>query len=137
MEVGKENIRMVVLRTEKEIKAVRSRKQRMEEEEAEVYMEYRSKKLSQQEYVRFKMEQEDNRRELEKQEKELEDKQKELEKTKEKYLRAVSSLLKLKKGEELTTELVDALVEKIYLYPGKRIEVQFRYVNEMLEGVVG
>ena len=130
MEVGKENIRMVVLRTEKEIKAVRSRKQRMEEEEAEVYMEYRSKKLSQQEYVRFKMEQEDNRRELEKQEKELE-------KTKEKYLRAVSSLLKLKKGEELTTELVDALVEKIYLYPGKRIEVQFRYVNEMLEGVVG
>ena len=71
------------------------------------------------------------------QEKELEDKQKELEKTNEKYLRAVRSLLKLKKGEELTTELVDALVEKIYLYPGKRIEVQFRYVNGMLEGVVG
>lgn len=148
MEAGKEQMRMAVLRAEKEIKAVRSRRQRMEGEEAGVYIDYRSGKLSQKEYVRYKMEQEDRRRELEKQEKELEDKQKELEKTKEKYLRAVRSLLKIKrrlvlqdgllinKGEELTAELVDALVEKIYLYPGKRIEVQLKYVNEMLEGVV-
>ena len=43
----------------------------------------------------------------------------------------------MKNGEEMTMALVDTLIEKIYVYPGKRIEVQFRYVNEMLEGVVG
>lgn len=148
-EAGKEQIRLSVLQAEKEIKAVRGRRQRMEEEEADIYVDYRSGKLSQKEYAGFLMERKNSRSELEREEKELEDKRKELEKNKERYFKAVRSLLKTecrparqsvlskKKGEELTAALVDAFVEKIYLYPGKRIEVRFRYVNEMLKGVSG
>ena len=54
-----------------------------------------------------------------------------------KHRPAMQDGLLKKKGEELTVELVDALIEKLYVYPGKRVEMQFRYVNEMLEGVVG
>ena len=43
----------------------------------------------------------------------------------------------MKNEEELSMERMDAFVEKIFVYPGKRVEVQFRYVNEMLEGVAG
>ncbi len=56
-------------------------------------------------------------------------------KVQEKYLKAIRFLFKMKNGENLTMELVDALIERIYVYPGKRIEVQFQYVNEILEGV--
>ena len=38
--------------------------------------------------------------------------------------------------KELTKDMIEALISKIYVYPGKRIEVQFNYTNEMLEGVV-
>lgn len=136
MEAGREQMRTAVLQTEKEIKVIRDKMQRMKAEEAGIYMDYREGKLPQEKYVEFKMKQEEHLSELDKQTEELEEKQKRLEKAKEKYLKAVSSLLKLKKGEDLTTELVDSLIEKIYVYPGKRIEVQFSYVNEMLEGVV-
>ncbi len=54
----------------------------------------------------------------------------------ERYLLAVRSLAKLKSGKELTAGTVSALIEKIYVYPGKRVEIFFRYTNEMLEGVV-
>lgn len=136
IEAGREQMRTTVLQTEKEIKAIRDRIQRMKEEGAGIYMDYREGKLPQEKYVGFKMKQEEHLSGLDKQTAELEEKQKRLEKAEEKYLKAVSSLLKLKKGEDLTTELVDSLIEKIYVYPGKRIEVQFSYVNEMLEGVV-
>lgn len=148
MEVGREPMRTAAFRTEKELKEVHGRLQRIEEEEEGMYKDYREGKLSRKEYVRFKMEREDSRRKLEKLAEELEKKRKSLERVQEKYLKAVRSLLKIKHrpamqdglwkkmGEELTAELVDALIEKIYVYPGKRILVLFRYANEMLEGVV-
>lgn len=117
------------------IKVMDNRAQRMREEETSTYMSYRDGKLSQKEYVNFKLGHENRMRELEKQAEELAQKRKSLEKVEGKYLNAVKSLLKLKEGEDLTAELVEALVEKVYVYPGKRFAVQFRYVNEMLERV--
>ncbi len=73
-------------------------------------------------------------RELERQEKDLEEKRKGMEKVQERYLKAVRSMLKLKNTGELTMEMVDSLIEKIHVYPGKRIEAELRYTNEMLEG---
>ena len=52
----------------------------------------------------------------------------------ERYLKAVRSMMKLKDTGELATEMVDSLIEKIHVYPGKRIEAELRYMNEMLEG---
>lgn len=138
IEAGKEQMKAAAFRLEKELKAVRGRMRRMEAEEAGAYRDYREGRLTRKEFISFKMGQEDNRRELEKQAEELEGKKKELEKAQEKYSKDIRSLRLLKKeGEELTAELVDALIEKIYVYPGKRLEIQLRYMNEMLEGVVG
>lgn len=52
------------------------------------------------------------------------------------YLKAIRSLTGLKSGGKLTADMAGALIEKIYVYPGKRVEILFCYTNEMLEGVV-
>ena len=50
-------------------------------------------------------------------------------------MRAVRSLIRLKSGDALTRELVEALIEKIYVYPGKRVEIVFTYGDIHREGV--
>ena len=137
IEAGKAQLNEARIRVEKGIKAVQNRAQKKRAEEEGIYMDYKEGKMLQKEYVDFKMKQAEHLQELEKREGELKRKQKEIEKVQEKYLKVIRSLLKMKNGEEMTMALVDTLIEKIYVYPGKRIEVQFRYVNEMLEGVVG
>lgn len=134
VEVGKEQIGSTIARSEKEREDLRRRAARMEERGTEAYMAYREGKMSQKEYVSIKIEQEERLRELKKQEEELEERRKGMEKVGERYVKAVRFLLKLKDTGELTTEMVDSLVEKIHVYPGKRIEVKLRYTNKMLEG---
>lgn len=51
------------------------------------------------------------------------------------YLAAIKALLKLKDGKEFTKDMVEAFIEKIYVYPEKRIEVLFTVMAEYLEGV--
>lgn len=108
----------------------------MKEEERRKYMAYREGKIPQKEYVAYKMKQENRRKDMEKRREELEADRKDLSIVADKYLGAIRSLLKLKSGKELTKDMIEALISKIYVYPGKRIEVQFNYTNEMLEGVV-
>ncbi len=133
MEAGKEQINGAITRSEKKREDLRRREVRLEEENTEAYMAYREGKMPQKEYVSFKMEQEARLQELEKQEKELEEKQKSMKKVRERYLKAARSMLKLKDAGELTLEMVDSLIGKIHVYPGKRVEVELRYANEMLE----
>ena len=134
VEAGKEQIGSAIARSEKEREELRRRVLRLEEESTDAYMAYRDGKMPQKEYVGFKMEQEERLRELKKQEKGLEESRRGMEKVQEKYLRAVRSLLKLKDTGELTTEMVDSLIEKIHVYPGKRVEAKLRYTNEMRDG---
>ena len=137
VEAGKDQINVARIRVKKEIKVIRNKVQKLKAEEADIYIGYKEGKLPRKEYVDFKMKQAEYLQELEKETGELKKKQMEIDKVQEKYLKAIRSLLKMKNGENLTMEFVDSWIEKIYVYPGKRIEVQFRYVNEMLEGVVG
>ncbi len=134
MEAGKEQINSAIARSEKEREDLRRRIRQAEEKDTEFYVAYREGKMSQKEYVSFKLEQDVRLRALERQEKDLEEKQKGMEKVRERYLKAVRSMLKLKDTGELTMEMVDSLIEKIHVYPGKRIEAELRYTNEMLEG---
>ena len=134
MEAGKEQIGNAIACSEKEREDLRRRIRQAEEKDTEAYVDYREGKMPQKEYVSFKLEQDVRLQELERQEKELEEKQKGMEKVRERYLKAVRSMLKLKDAGELTMEMVDSLIEKIYVYLGKRIEAELRYTNEMLEG---
>ena len=52
-----------------------------------------------------------------------------------KYMAAIKALLKLKSGKELTKDMIEAFISKIYVYPSKRIEVIFTYTADCMEGV--
>lgn len=136
MEKGKEQIHNSITDTGKEIKSIQAAAGRLEAEEYRVYMDYRDGKMKQKEYIAVKKQYEEQRRKLDGQEKELKDRLKALEKVHGRYLKAVRSLTGLKSGGKLTADMAGALIEKIYVYPGKRVEILFRYTNEMLKGVV-
>lgn len=105
-------------------------------EERTKYMQYREGIICQSEYVAYKMQQESRLKDLNRQKEELETYRKNLDKVSGKYLAATRALIRLKSGKELTKEMIESLIERIFVYPGKRIEVRFQYTNELLEGVL-
>jgi len=106
------------------------------EDERTKYMEYREGTILQSEYVAYKMKQEGRIRDLNRQKEELEADRKNMDTMSRKYHAVVRTLLCLKSGGELTKEMIETLFQKIYVYPGKKIEVQFAYMNELLEGIL-
>lgn len=135
MEYGKERITEAVKKAERRLCETEAKIGRFREEEGNVYMDYRAGKMLQKDYVSFKMKKEDRLEELRKQQQEREKEKKALEKLETKYLAAIKALLKLKSGKELTKDVVEAFIEKIYVYPGKRIEVLFTVTADSMEGV--
>ena len=115
------------------IKSIERKIERCQEEEGNIYMKYRLGNITQKEYVSFKM---NNTNEMESLENQKKEKEKEvilLEKLSIKYVAAIKALIKLKSGKELTKEMVEAFISKIYLYPGKRIEVVFSFTSDCVE----
>lgn len=106
------------------------------EDERTKYMEYRADIIPQSEYVAYKMQQEGRLMDLNRRKEELETDRKNLDTVSGKYLSAARALLRLKSGRELTKEMIESLIRKIHVYPGKRVEVEFAYTNELLEGVL-
>lgn len=107
----------------------------LSEEEGEKYMTYRTGKLAQEEYVRYRLWKDERLKELQKQKSQYLEKMRNLERKGEIYLKAVRSLAKLKSQKVLTKDLVEALIEKIYVYPSKRVDVVFTYSDAMMKGV--
>ena len=99
------------------------------------YMDYRSGKIPQKEYVAFKMRQADILEDLRKQQESQQQEIRALDKLSGKYMAAIKALLKLKSGKELTKDMIEAFISKIYVYPGKRIEVIFTFTADCMEGV--
>ena len=135
-EVVKEQLRTAgtvvdtkIRKTEREIVSAK-------EDERTKYVEYREGIIPQSEYVAYKMRQEGRLKDLSRQREELEAERKNLNTVSGKYLAAARALLRLKSGRELTREMVESLIRRIYVYPGKRIDVEFAYTNELLEGVL-
>lgn len=136
VELGKEKLHQMALDTEKNIKDLESAIQRAKGEEGQLYVQYHEGLMQQKEYIAHKLKQNDRVKKLQDKRTELFDRLKGLRKAEEKYLRAIKSLMKLKKGDDLTTELINDLIKRIDVYPGKRIEVQFQFTNKILEGVI-
>lgn len=121
---------------EQSLHAVVCTKLRLAEEESGKYMAYRMGNLSQKDYVEYKMCKENRLRDLEKQESSFKEQEVSLERGGETYLKAVRALIKLKNEQVLTRELIESLIDKIYVYPGKRVEVLFAYSDALMEGRV-
>lgn len=135
MEYGNERILDAAKKAEASLRETGGKIRRFHEEESSIYMDYRAGKIPQREYVDYKMRQEDRLADLRKIEKEQTKEIKSLEKLSGKYLLSIKSLLKLKSGKELTKDMMEALISKIYVYPGKRIEVLFTFTADCMEGV--
>ena len=118
---------------EQSLHAVVCTKLRLAEEESGKYMAYRMGNLSQKDYVEYKMCKENRLRDLEKQESSFKEQEVSLERDGETYLKAVRALIKLKNEQVLTRELIETLIDKIYVYPGKRVEVLFTYSDALVE----
>lgn len=135
MEYGKERIAEAEKRAEARVRETEGKIRRSHEEESSIYMDYRAGKIPQKEYVSFKMQQENKLADLKKQQEGQEKEIKALNKLSEKYLTAIKALLKLKSGKELTKDMIEAFISKIYVYPGKRIEIIFTFTADCMEGV--
>lgn len=135
VEYGRERVAEAVKKAEKSLSETEGKIRHFHEEEGSVYMDYRAGKLLQKDYVSFKMKQGERLEELGRQRQGLEKEKKELEKHEAKYLAAIKALLKLKNGQDLTKDMVEAFVSKIYVYPGKRIEVLFSVTADSEKGV--
>lgn len=135
MEYGKARIAETEKRAEAALKEKERKIRCAQEEESSVYVEYRTGKILQKDYVSFKMKQVGRLEELEKQKEAAEKEKKALDKRAAGYLAAIKALLKLKDGKEFTKDMVEAFIEKIHVYPGKRIEVLFTVTADCLEGV--
>lgn len=107
----------------------------LSEEEGEKYMAYRTGSLSQEEYVHYRIWKDDHLQMLNEQKSHYQKETKKLERKGETYLKAIRALVNLKDQKELTKELVESLTEKIYVYPGKRVEVIFTYSDIRAEGM--
>lgn len=135
VEFGNERISEYVKRAKTKLHDTEGKIRRFCEEESCVYMDYRTGKVLEKDYVAYKMQQEDKLIELRKVEEGQKKDIKALEKLSGSYLSAIRALLKLKSGKELTKDMVEAFISKIYVYPGKRIEVLFTFTADCMEGV--
>lgn len=135
VEFGKERISEAVKKAEADVRETEGRIRRLREEEGNMYMNYRIGNILQKEYVAYKMQTEDRLIDLNKIEETQKKEVKALEKLSDRYLSAIRALLKLKSGRELTKDMVEAFISKIYVYPGKRIEVLFTFTADCMEGV--
>lgn len=139
VEAAKEIVREKKAELERSLRSTAHAKERLEREESDKYAAYRSGGLSQREYIAYRMQKEDRIRELETKQCQFREQISGLERDGEAYLKAVRALLKWKKsassknGQVLTKELIETLIEKIYVYPGKRVEVLFTYNDALLE----
>ncbi len=133
VDYGKDKIVEEIKKTEANLHRTEGNIRRFHEEESSIYMDYRIGKVPQKEYVSFKMKQEDKLEELKKQKQEWEKEKKTLEKLETKYLAAIKALLKMKSGKDLTKDMVEAFISKIYVYPGKRIEVLFTVTPDSIK----
>lgn len=106
------------------------------EKEGLKYVQYKGGEISQKEYVAYKMQQEDRRRDLDRQLAQIEDDVKKTGILTEKVPAMVRAILYMRTGKELTKEMVEALVDRIYVYPGKRVEISWGYTDELLQEVL-
>ena len=129
LEKGREYIQQAKLKLERECQRVEHKLAALKEEESETYLNYRMGVLSQKEYVSYKMKKEEQLQELETKKLDLTKRQKQFRRDSEEYEKVVRSLLKWKQEKEL----IEILIEKIYLYPDKRVEVVFSYTNPLIK----
>lgn len=97
------------------------------------YMQYKEGEISQKEYVAYKMQQEGKKQDLDRQLAQIEDDVKKADILAKKVPAMVRSIFHLRSGKELTKEMVEAFIDRIYVYPGKRVEILWDYTDGCMD----
>lgn len=134
MEYGNKCASHKVKLAEAALRKTEGRLRRFLEEEGSTYMNYRLGKISQGDYESYKMKGKSGLAALRKLEETQKKEIRTLEGVYSKYLTAIKALLRLKSGKELTKDMIEAFISKIYVYYGKRIEVIFTFTIDCMEG---
>lgn len=133
LEFGKEQIAGKTRDVEAKIRETERKAKRFREEESSMYMDYRTGKILQKDYVSFKMQQQERLDGLENEQREWKKEKKALDRLATEYQKAIKALLALKDGKALTKDMVEAFISEIYVYPGKRTEVLFAFTSDYMK----
>ncbi len=134
-EIVKQQLRKAGTEIDTKIRKAESKIVSAEEDERTKYAEYREGTISRSDYIAHKLRQEGRLRDLNRQKEELEADRKNLDAVSGKYLAAARALFRFKSGRELPKEMTESLIGSIYVYPEKRIEVQFAYTDKLEGGL--
>ena len=118
---------------EKRRKKVLRSMEMFREKEGLKYMQYKVGEISQKEYVAYKMQQEGKKQDLDRQLVQIEDDVKKADILAQKVPAMVRSILHLRSKKELTKEMVEAFIDRIYVYPGKRVEILWGYTDGCMD----
>lgn len=124
---GKDILAVKKKELESALRCVHGEKNKFDKQDSAAYMAYRMGKLSQEELTERKQQREAGLQELLIREAKLKEAIRKLENNEKVFLSAVRALVRLKDRRVFTKELVNALINKIYVYPGKRVEVVFAF----------
>ena len=92
-------------------------------------------KISQTEYIDFKMKHHDREEDLRKQQERQQNEIKSLEKLSSKYSAEIRALLNPDNKKDISGDMAETFISRIQVYPGKRMEVIFSFRADCLEGV--
>lgn len=134
--MASKNIESAKVVMEKEQRRIEVEQTQLEGSIQKAYMNYRNGNLEQKDFVAVKLSVAKKQEEFVERLRQCEERKKDIEKLGSKYIKAIGALPILKNKSVWTKDMVDALIERLYLYPGKRIEVFYQFSNDMLEGLV-
>ncbi len=135
IENGRKQIAGSVKNAEAELRATEAKIRRLREKESSIYIDYRSGKISQAEYIDFKMKHHDREDDLRKQQERQQNEIKALEKLSSEYLAEIRAMLNPDNKKDISRDMAESFISRIQIYPGKRMEVIFSFRADCLEGV--
>lgn len=109
--------------------------ERVMEEDSNSYIRYREELLSQEDYLQLKIRNMEKVKQLNSSMEEAVACKKNVDKVSKSFAKSIRSLIRLKESDDLNKEMVESLIDRIYLYPDKRVEIIYKYTDDILKGV--
>lgn len=118
----------------KELNSINWKIKKAEEEVDRIYRIYKDGIINSDEFTKMRFNKKEETDRLNQRGQEAEHKLVQADRKAEGQNKAIRCLLALNSSQILTAEFVNTLVDKIVIYPGKRVEIKLTYANELLEG---
>lgn len=135
---SKRQAEMEKKRLQKELEEAADKIERLKKDGSEDYIRYRSGEITEQEMTDKASQRKKDIRRLQDSQKVLDRRLAEMDGRTEKRNHYLRTLMKCRKGTPLTAEVLHALIEKIEVFPDKRVKVHFVYsgkeVNALRDG---